>query len=204
MIIELIKQSWICLKNNKSRNSTHISRIGAIRESNFLISNAKKAFNHLWLAFIKALILWYFDLESYIRIEIDVSSYAIDKVLSQLNLNSYTLLNQWHLIAYFSKKMISAETQYVTYNAELLAIIKAFKTWRHYLKGCKHKVLVLTNYNNLHRFMDIKSLSFCQVKWAQKLLKYYFQIDYCQSKANRAVDDLSRFFQKSLDRKKKL
>ena len=62
--------------------------------------------------------------------------------------------------------MIPAETQYKTYNTELLAIIEAFKTWRYYLEGCKHEVLVLTNYNNLRRFMDTKSLSSRQARWA--------------------------------------
>ncbi len=60
--------------------------------------------------------------------------------------------------------MIFVETWYETHNQELLAIVKAFKTWRHYLEGCKYEVLVLTDHNNLRRFMDTKSLSFRQVR----------------------------------------
>ena len=45
--------------------------------------------------------------------------------------------------------MIPAETCYETHDGELLAIVEAFKTWRHYLEGCKHKMLVFTNYKNL-------------------------------------------------------
>ena len=60
--------------------------------------------------------------------------------------------------------MISAKTQYKTQNAKFLAIIKALKTYYDYLKGCKHKVFVLINYNNLCQFINTKSLSFCQVK----------------------------------------
>ena len=89
--------------------------------------------------------------------------------------------------------MIPVETQYKTHNTELLAIVKAFKTWRHYLEGCKHKVLVLTDHNNLRRFIYTKNLSFRQVRWAQELFRYYFQIHYCQGKANGAADALSRF-----------
>ena len=62
--------------------------IRATREPNFLTSDTKKTSNHLWLAFIKALILRYFDLESHIQIETNASSYAIGGVLSQLNLDS--------------------------------------------------------------------------------------------------------------------
>ena len=74
--------------------------------------------------------------------------------------------------------MILAETRYKTYDSELLAIAEAFKTWCHYLEICKHEVLVLTDHKNLRRFMDTKSLSSRQVRWAQELSHYHFQIDY--------------------------
>ncbi len=74
--------------------------------------------------------------------------------------------------------MIPAETRYETYDGELLAIVEAFKTWRHYLEGCKYEVLMLIDHNNLQRFMDTKSLSSRQVRWAQELSRYYFRIDY--------------------------
>ena len=60
--------------------------------------------------------------------------------------------------------MIPAETRYQIYNSELLAIVEAFKTWRHYLRDCKYEFFVLTDYNNLHQFMDTKSLSSRQVR----------------------------------------
>ena len=93
--------------------------------------------------------------------------------------------------------MIPAETRYETHDSELLAIVEAFKTWRHYLESCKHEVLVLTDHNNLRRFMDTKSLSSRQVRWAQELSRYHFRIDYRQGKANGAADALSRFPQRN-------
>ena len=80
-------------KNMKSKKLMHMLNIGAMRKPNFLIFNAKKTFNHLWLAFIKALIFRHFDLKSHIQIKTNVTSYAIYRVLSQLNLNSNILLN---------------------------------------------------------------------------------------------------------------
>ena len=62
--------------------------------------------------------------------------------------------------------MILAKTRYKMHNAELLTIIKVFKNWCHYLEDCQYEVLVLTNHNNLLRFMDTKSLSSCQIRWA--------------------------------------
>ena len=131
-------------------------------------------------AFTKAPILQHFDPECHIRIETDASGYAIGGVLSQLTSDHLTSdQGQWHPVAYFSRKMIPAETRYETHNDELLAIVEAFKTWKHYLEGCKHKVLVLTDHNNLRRFIDTKSLSSRQVCWAQEFSCYHFRIDYC-------------------------
>ena len=89
--------------------------------------------------------------------------------------------------------MIPAKTWYETHDGEFLAIVEIFKTWRHYLEGCKHEIFVLTDYNNLRYFMDTKSLSLRQVRLAQKLSQYHFQINYCQAMANAAADALSRF-----------
>ena len=49
--------------------------------------------------------------------------------------------------------------------------------------------------------MDINSCSFKQVSWAQELFRYYFQIDYCQGKANGAVNALSQYPQRSAEEK---
>ena len=68
--------------------------IGATEKPNFLTPNIKKAFNHLRLAFIKALIFQHFDLKNHIQIETDVPGYTISGVSSQLNLDSHAPLNQ--------------------------------------------------------------------------------------------------------------
>ena len=99
-----------------------------------------------------------------------MSGYTIGGVLSQLTSNQVisdgTIGSNvdWHPVAYFSRKMIPAETRYETHDGELLAIVEAFKTWRHYLEGCKHEVLILTDHNNFCCFMDTKSLSSRQVR----------------------------------------
>ena len=59
--------------------------------------------------------------------------------------------------------MIVADTWYKTHDNKLLAIVKVFKTWWHYLKSCKDKVFSLTDHNNVWNFMDIKNLSFERV-----------------------------------------
>ena len=181
-------------KSSKSKNSSKSKEA----ESGFLTSEARKAFTELRQAFVKAPILHHFDPECHIRIEMDVSGYAIGEVLSQLTSDDS---GRWHPVAFFSQKMIPAETRYETHNSELLAIVEAFKTWRHYLEGSRHKVLVLTDHNNLRRFINTKSLSSRQVRWAQELSRYHFQIDYYQGKANGAADALSRYPQRNAEEK---
>lgn len=143
-----------------------------MKEPNFLTSKARKAFNYLKQAFTKASVFQHFDPKCYIWIETNISGYTMGRVQSQLIFNQLTLLDsifsksdfdQEYLVAYFSKKIIFAKTCYKTHNEKFLAIIQVFKTWCHYLKGCKHKVFVLTNHNNLFCFMVTKSLSFKQV-----------------------------------------
>lgn len=106
---------------------------------NFLIPSTRITFNCLWPAFIKAPISQHFNLECHISIKINIFGSAIDDISSQLisksSLNEVVIkadLSQWHSISFFCKKMIWSKTWYEIYNGELLAIIKALKTRRHY------------------------------------------------------------------------
>ncbi len=80
--------------------------------SNFLTPEATLAFLRLRQAFTEAPILHHFDSECYIRIETDASGYAIGGILSQLTPE----WGQWHPVAFFSRKMILAETRYETHD----------------------------------------------------------------------------------------
>ncbi len=144
-------KKWIRAEKAEASRAKNLGQSGS-----FLIADARRAFTELRQAFLKAPISNHFDQERHIRIETDAVGYTIGGVLSQLTSDDS---GRWHPMAFFSRKMIPVETRYETHNRELLAIVKAFKTWRHYLEGCKHEVLVLTDHNNLQRFMDTKSLS---------------------------------------------
>ncbi len=147
---------WIYAKKAKTSNDKNLDQSGL-----FFTADARKAFTKLRLAFVKAPILNDFDPKRHIQIEMDASGYTIREVLSQLTSDD---LGRWHPVVFFSRKMIPAETRYETHDGELLAIVEAFKTWIHYLEGCKHEVLILTEHNNLYRFMDTKSLSSRQIR----------------------------------------
>ena len=54
----------------------------------------------------------------------------LSQLTSGTNLNGVVIktdLSQWHLVAFFLRKIIPAETQYNTFDDKLLAIVKAFK-----------------------------------------------------------------------------
>ena len=123
-------------RSDASKKSAKSRRMKSARseEPKFLTSEAKEAFNRLRQAFTEAPILRHFDPECHIRIKTDASGYAIGGVLSQLTPNQVTLDDaigsnvDWHLVAYFSRKMIPTETRYETHDGELLAIVEVFKT----------------------------------------------------------------------------
>ncbi len=109
-----------------------------------------------------------------VRLETNAFEKAIRGLLCQQDADM-----NWHPVAYYSRKMLPAERNYETHNAELLAIVEAFKTSCHYVKGEAHTIFVLTDHNNLKKFIETTRLSGRQIQWAQELSRYDFKIDYC-------------------------
>jgi hypothetical protein len=99
-----------------------------------LPSEALESFRTLKAAFLSNVILAHFQPELPIRVETDASGYAISAILSQPYRDS-PKGTKWRPVAFFSRKMTAAERNYDTHDGELLAIIEAFKAWRHYLEG---------------------------------------------------------------------
>lgn len=149
---------------------------------------AEEAFRALQMAFTTAPVLRHFDPSGKVRVETDASGYAIAGILSQPAHEDVTVQLQahWHPVAFWSRKMIPAERNYETYDQELLAIVEAFKHWRHYLEGSRHPVAVLTDHANLRYFMTTKTLNRRQSHWAQTLSAYDFEIVYRKGKTNPA------------------
>ena len=70
------------------------------------------------------------------------------------------------------------------HNQELLAIIIAFKHWRHYLEGSQYLIEVLFDHQNLQGFMKVKELNDRQTHWAIKLAAFDFTITHYSDKIN--------------------
>ena len=113
-----------------------------------------RAFESLKQRVCKAPILMDFDPSKQCRLETDSSDYVNAGVLSQEDDNGIL-----HPVAYFSKRMISAECNYKIYDKELLAIIQYFEKWRPELEGTAMPVKVLTDHKGLEYFMTTKKLT---------------------------------------------
>ena len=95
-------------------------------------------------------------------------------------------------VAYGSQKLSPAERNYSTHEQEMLAIVQAFKEWRHYLEGSQHKVVVFTDHNSLKYFMTQPSLSRRQARWMELLANFDIEFRYRPGADNEVPDALSR------------
>jgi hypothetical protein len=64
-------------------------------------------------------------------LECDCSDYTLGPVLSQACPKDQEL----HPVAYLSQSLVQSKQNYEVFDKELLAIVAAFKEWRHYLEG---------------------------------------------------------------------
>lgn len=111
-------------------------------------------FSKLKQTFIKALILYCFNLEYYIKNKTNISSNTIGEVLSQLTSNNSS---QRYPIALYFQKIILIKTQKI-YNNKILIIVEIFKTCQNYLKSCKYEIFIFINYKNFYCFIYTKNL----------------------------------------------
>ena len=95
-------------------------------------------------------------------------------------------------VAYFSKKLSPAESNYPIYNKEMLAIIRAMEEWRGKLRSVKEPFIVLTDYKNLQYFLIAKRLTERQVRWSLILSQFRFRLKFRAGKKAERPDALSR------------
>jgi hypothetical protein len=120
---------------------------------------AQAAFDTLKMAFTSAPILIHLDPVKPFIVETDASDFALGAILSQFGIDGLL-----HPVAFYSRKLTSAEINYQVYNKELLAIITAFEHWRLYLVGAQHRVQVLIDHKNLLYFTTTRTLNRCQAR----------------------------------------
>ena len=81
------------------------------------------------------------------------------------------------------------EQNYPTHNLELVAVVFAFKIWRHYLYG--EKCRIFTNHKSLKYLLTQKDLNLRQRRWLELFKDYDCIIDYYPGKAKVVANALS-------------
>src|SRR4029077_20750676 len=102
-----------------------------------------------------------------IIIETDASDYAISGILSICCAD-----DKIRLVTFWSQTLMALELNYDTHDKELLAIYKAFRSWRHYLEGSGSPTDVVTDHKNLEYFSTMKLLTQRQARWSEFLLQF--------------------------------
>ena len=116
----------------------------------------------------------------------DALDQAQESVLSQLD-ESENLYS----VVFHSWKFTELKLNYEIHDKKLLAIVKAFKQWKSYLKESKNSIQVYTDHKNLIYFIIIKILNQQQICWLKELLNFNFEIYYWKESENVKTDILS-------------
>jgi hypothetical protein len=104
--------------------------------------------------FTEAPVLAVLDLTKPFIMESDASKWALGAILRQQDMNG-----DWHPCAYLSKTFNQTQRNYNVTNRELLVIITALETWRHYLQGFPHTITILSDHKNLTYFKSPQKLN---------------------------------------------
>lgn len=163
---------------------TNLTRKGA----EFKWDNAaEKAFDKIKEIILSKPVLATFDPEREIELETDSSDFAQGAQIGQRDDDGVL-----HPIAFFSYKMHGAELNYPIYDKEFLAIVNAFKEFRHYLLGSKHKIKVYTDHKNISYFATTQELSGRQLRYAEYLSEFDYTIIHRKGSENGRADAISR------------
>ncbi|SOV03659.1 uncharacterized protein UDID_19105 [Ustilago sp. UG-2017a] len=151
-----------------------------------LPEEAQQAFHQLIQAFTSAGVLQHFDYHLPTRLETDASDFAIAGVLKQEH------EERWHPVAFYSRKMSSAERNYEIHDKELLAVVACLTQWRHMLAGLPSQLVILTDHEALKYFKSQRRITGRQARWAVLLADFDFILQYRPGDKGGEPDALTR------------
>ena len=115
------------------------------------------------------------------EVECDASGVGIGVVLSQ----------EKRPIAFFNEKLCETRRKWSTYDKEFYAVVRALKTWEHYLIA--KEFVLYTDHQALKYLSSQRQLrSDMHAKWSTFIDKFSYKIVYKSRQHNRVVDALSR------------
>lgn len=164
---------------------TDLLRSGG-RPGTFQLGDVERAaFEKLRLLFQSAPVLRHFNPALPTRVEPDASNFALGAVISQCEDRI------WRPVAFLSRKLRGPELNYPTPDTELMAIVEAFRQWRHYLAYSQTPVEVLTDHLNHRYLLNKPRIKPQHARWLEELSSFDFEIRHRPGVLNPA-DGLSR------------
>jgi hypothetical protein len=130
-------------------------------------------------------VLTLFDPSRPVHLYTDWSERAIGSYVSQPDEDGTE-----HPVAFASRKCNPAESKYHPYIGEILALVEALRTHRHYIIG--RQVKVFTDHRSLEHILDQPKLRPVHHRWLADLLSYDFEIQWMPGSWNTIADALSR------------
>jgi hypothetical protein len=100
------------------------------------------------------------------------------------------LIHEGKVVAYSSRQLKIYEKNYPTHDLELVEVVHALKTWRHYLFG--QKCDIYTDHKSLKYIFTQSELNMRQRRWLELIKDYELEIHYHPGKANVVAYALSR------------
>ena len=109
------------------------------------------------------------------------------------------VLSQFHdsleyPVAYTSSKLNIHQRNYGQTKKELLAVVIAFETWRHYLIDTKFPIVLVTDCTAVRDIMKKKKLTGIFARWVFDLQDFNFVVVYKPGREHSDADAMSRMF----------
>lgn len=149
--------------------------------------DCQAVFEELKKRFTSASVLIMPDTTKPFVLECDASLMATAAVLRQQDING-----DWHPVAYLSQSLLPAERNYEIYDQELLAIVRALESWRHYFHGGKEPLRILTDHKNLTYYWSPRRLNRRQAQWHLFLSQFDYKLHHCPGSQMVQSDAMTR------------
>ncbi|KAJ9534015.1 hypothetical protein QJQ45_027117 [Haematococcus lacustris] len=118
-------------------------------------------------------------------VKTDASLFAIGAVLTQQDSSGAE-----YVVAYESRKLNQAQVNYPAHERELLAVLHALTTWRHYLLG--RPFIVETDNSATTHVLTQSNPTGRQMRWTQRLAEFDITFVHKAGKHHTVPDALSR------------
>ena len=116
-------------------------------------------------------VLYQLDWTRQFELEVDASLFAVRAILFQKDEEG-----RRRPISYFSQALNSAERNYDIWDREFLAVIQGLKHNQHLLVGSPHKVIVLTDHENLAHYQHPQKINRRVARYLHTLVDFDLEL----------------------------